>query len=80
MSTTETENTSFKAVFLINLVANLTIAPSAEGYVTYLHAVLATHGKTVTEKNTYGFKYIYPVSKPNSTKRLLITEPCTISW
>ncbi|KAG2064878.1 hypothetical protein BDR04DRAFT_1109454, partial [Suillus decipiens] len=115
----ETEDTSFKTVFLINLVvynpikpvgkkkkteqkvnklkeANLTIAPSAEDYVTFLRAVLATHGKTeykVTEKKTYGFKYIYPVSKPQkdaidvdnaadfkAMKCLLVTEPCTISW
>ncbi|KAG2076137.1 hypothetical protein BDR04DRAFT_1089967 [Suillus decipiens] len=67
MSTTETEDTLFKTVFLINLVeeekvnilkeANLTIALSAEDYVTYLRAVLATHGKTE-------YKSIYPVSKP----------------
>ncbi|KAG2075453.1 hypothetical protein BDR04DRAFT_1091685 [Suillus decipiens] len=105
----ETKDTSFKTVFLINLVvyspikpvnklkeANLTIAPSAEDYVTFLCAVFATHGKTeykVTEKKTYGFKYIYPVSKPQkdaidvnnaadfkAMKRLLVTEPCTISW
>ncbi|KAG2068780.1 hypothetical protein BDR04DRAFT_1102675 [Suillus decipiens] len=44
---------------------NLTIAPSAEDYVTFF--AHSKHGKTeykVTEKQTYGFKYIYPVSKP----------------
>ncbi|KAG2070334.1 hypothetical protein BDR04DRAFT_1100274 [Suillus decipiens] len=71
MSTTETEDTSFKTVFLINLVANklkeanLTIAPpTAEDYVTYLRAVLATYGIRSPKKKTYGFKYIYLVSKP----------------
>ncbi|KAG2074395.1 hypothetical protein BDR04DRAFT_1093069, partial [Suillus decipiens] len=66
MSTMETENTSFKTVFLINLMvnklkeANLTIAPpSAEDYITYLCAVLAIHGIRSPKKKTYGFKYIY---------------------
>jgi hypothetical protein len=47
--------------------ANLVTAPTAEGYIDFLHAVLATHGKTeymVTLKKPYSFKYIYPVTKP----------------
>jgi hypothetical protein len=47
--------------------ANLAIGPSAEDYVAFLRSVLATHGKMeykVTEKKTYSFKYIYPVTKP----------------
>ncbi|KAG2073951.1 hypothetical protein BDR04DRAFT_1094172 [Suillus decipiens] len=76
MSTTETKDTSFKTVFLINLVmynqlgrrknvnklkeANLTIAPSAEDYVTILHAVLATRAQEMkrlmtTPKSGYVF-------------------------
>jgi len=47
--------------------ANLVIAPTAEGYINFLHVVLATHGKTeykVTLKKLYSLKYIYPVTKP----------------
>jgi len=47
--------------------ANLVIAPTAEGYINFLQAVLATHGTTecrVTLKKPYTFKYIYPVTKP----------------
>jgi hypothetical protein len=47
--------------------ANLVIAPTAEDYINFLRAVLATHGKTeykVTLKKPYSFKYIYPVTKP----------------
>ncbi|KAG2075629.1 hypothetical protein BDR04DRAFT_1091174 [Suillus decipiens] len=94
MSTTETEDTSFKTVFLINLVvnklkeANLTIAPpSAQDYVTYLRAV--TEKKDLwLQVHLPCIKAVSPVfsisqttsSRRNSTKRLLVTEPCTISW
>ncbi|KAG2072956.1 hypothetical protein BDR04DRAFT_1095763 [Suillus decipiens] len=90
MSTTETEDTSFKTVFLIKKLkeANLTIAlPSAEDYVTYLHAALATHDLWL-QVHLPCIKAVSPAfsisqttsSRRNSTKRLLVTEPCTISW
>ncbi|KAG2071803.1 hypothetical protein BDR04DRAFT_1097792 [Suillus decipiens] len=93
----KTEDTSFKTVFLINLVlkeTDLTIALSAEDYVTYLRAVLATHGKTeykVTGKKDLWIQVhlpcikavspafpVKPISSPRSQKDAI--DPCTISW
>ncbi|KAG2071102.1 hypothetical protein BDR04DRAFT_1117888 [Suillus decipiens] len=96
MSTTETEDTSFKTIFLINLVVHNPIKPIGKKKKSACYTWYK-----VTEKKTYGSKYIYLVSKPqkdaidvhnaadftnheltkkNSTKRFLVTEPCTISW
>lgn len=50
--------------------ANLAVTPTPEGYVEFLHALLAAHDHDVykiNEKKAYNFKYLYPPSKPYST-------------
>ncbi|KAG6374937.1 hypothetical protein JVT61DRAFT_3689 [Boletus reticuloceps] len=43
---------------------------TTEGYIEFLHALLATHNHNIykiNKKKTYNFKYLYPPSKPYST-------------
>lgn len=46
--------------------ANLTVAPTSQGYIQFLHALLETHNLDeykIMDKKAYSFKYLYPPSK-----------------